>query len=127
MLIVAKLPTKDDKRRVTRSCQRRCHYDELKAAEARESKANTGGRRVRAEGRSSFKGASNEGLPSGARQRRLADTGVTRPCRRTLLLPDSSISVSGAVDVLRPDMKAGTQALLINFACSPRTRAEEKE
>lgn len=46
MLIVAKLPTKDDKRRVTRSCQRRCHYDELKAAEARESKANTGARRV---------------------------------------------------------------------------------
>lgn len=122
MLIVAKLPTKDDKRRVTRSCQRRCHYDELKAAEARESKANTGGRRVPQK-----VGASNEGLPSGARQRRLADTGVTRPCRRTLLLPDSSISVSGAVDVLRPDMKAGTQALLINFACSPRTRAEEKE
>lgn len=112
MLIVAKLPTKDDKRNVMRSCQavlslwrarnpRRSRNQRLVHAAPR---SRTG----RAEGRSPFKNIYNEGLASGARQGELADTGVTsliQPCRLTLHLPDSSISFSVCL-CLRQEAKA---------------------
>lgn len=101
MLIVAKLPTKDDKRHVMRSCQAVLSlwqaWNPRRSRNQRLVHAALGSRTGRAEGRSPFKNIYNEGLASGARQGKLAHTGVTAPnqaCRLTLLLPDSSISFS---------------------------------
>lgn len=109
--------------------------DPVSAARSRNQRpahAALGSRTGRAEGRSPFKNIYNEGLASGACRRRLADTGVTAPvlpCRLTLLLPDASISLSVC---LRLSQEANARhesqdAGLINFAYSPRTRAQEKE
>lgn len=113
MLIVAKLPTKDDRRRVMRSCQGAA------VIATNWNPRSSRNQRPRApEGRSAFKNIYNEALASGARRGALADTGVTAliPRRRLKpLLPDSSIS--------HESQDAG----LMNFAYSPRTRAAEEE
>lgn len=110
MIIVAKLPTK--RRQEARD-------EELTAALSQRRTRNPNERLVHAALRSPFKSVYNEELTSGARRGALAHMGVTQACR---LLPDSSISLSVCLQ-LSQEAEARHESP-INFAYSPRTRAE---